>query len=414
MLSTYCDAMLLRGDLRHCVTMHPSGCFSRREADRQNQKALRNLSVAFTKDGINYFTLGKELAQAGPKAVDLTFSYNMTTGGVSHKEWVACDCDAASHCYSKSRCDALAHYGRIPSVPDSLVMPDIGYGHSSSTRSMVRFMATQEPFMLDAFLRVFRATCATADGFFVDSGANEGMWTLLAAALGCSAIAIEPQPQCHKSIATSLEANHLSAHMLNALLAPDNVTVMIDTSKPCFGGYQGLNAEPKTPPRSQSLVAVHSMRLDQLPQLTTTTSRIELWHVDVEGAEVMVLRSAAGLFARNKIKRVMVELAHHHWFKYGIASMDEGYAELRTIFHGWHCVWACNGSPFPWTPLTRLGVLRCATPWTNWSDLGWGLFDVFCVAPGAESETYQGERKSGSRAQRRAGRGRGTGRELSR
>ena len=128
----------------------------------------------------------------------------------------------------------------------------------------------------------------------------------------------------------------------------------------------------------------------------------------------MVLRSAAGLFARNKIKRVMVELAHHHWFKYGIASMDEGYAELRTIFHGWHCVWACNGSPFPWTPLTRLGVLRCATPWTNWSDLGWGLFDVFCVAPGAESETYQGERKSGSRAQRRAGRGRGTGRELSR
>lgn len=86
MLSTYCDAMLLRGDLRHCVTMHPSGCFSRREADRQNQKALRNLSVAFTKDGINYFTLGKELAQAGPKAVDLTFSYNMTTGGVSHAE----------------------------------------------------------------------------------------------------------------------------------------------------------------------------------------------------------------------------------------------------------------------------------------------------------------------------------------
>ena len=106
--------MQVRDDLRHCVTMHPSGCFSRREADRQNQKALRNLSVAFTRDGINYFTLGKELAQAGPKAVDLTFSYNMTTGEVSHAEWVACDCDAASHCYSKSRCDALAHYGRIP------------------------------------------------------------------------------------------------------------------------------------------------------------------------------------------------------------------------------------------------------------------------------------------------------------
>ena len=49
---------------------------------------------------------------------------------------------------------------------------------------------------------VLRSTCAAAGGLgqrratFVDSGANEGFWSLLAAQLGCDVIAVEPQPAC--------------------------------------------------------------------------------------------------------------------------------------------------------------------------------------------------------------------------
>ena len=37
----------------------------------------------------------------------------------------------------------------------------------------------------------------------------------------------------------------------------------------------------------------------------------------------------------------------------------------------------------PWTTVARHEVY-CAPPWNEHSDLGWGLFDVYCVAPGVD------------------------------
>ena len=108
-----------------------------------------------------------------------------------------------------------------------------------------------------------------------------------------------------------------------------------------------------------------------------------LWHLDVEGAEIPVLRSAAKLFADRRIDRVLFEITLKRWGQFGIGGKKEGLDELRRLFSGWTCTWACNGRPFPWAPVPRHQVY-CGRPWNIHSDLGWGLFDVFCVAPGID------------------------------
>ena len=94
------------------------------------------------------FSISRELALP-------TKPMELDTDRASWK-WVGCDCSAASPCFSRSRCDALATHRRVPSVPLSLRMPDL-----PSTRAMVRWMGTNEPFMVDAITSILRNACAT-------------------------------------------------------------------------------------------------------------------------------------------------------------------------------------------------------------------------------------------------------------
>ena len=139
------------------------------------------------------------------------------------------------------------------------------------------------------------------------------------------------------------------------------------------------------PGRDRNAAARHrwirSFRIDDLDELKDPRTFVALWHLDVEGAEIPVLRSAVKLFATRRIERILFEVSLKRWGRFGIASKQAGLNELRAIFAGWTCTYACNGRPFPWTPVPRFQVY-CAPPWNEHSDLGWGLFDVYCVAPG--------------------------------
>ena len=315
-----------------------------------------------------FFSLSKELALP-------TKPMELDTDRIPRK-WVGCDCSAASPCFSQARCDALATHRRVPSVPLALRMPDL-----PGTRSMVRWMGTNEPFMVDAITSILRVACASPGAVFVDSGMNEGMWTILGAHFRCHTIGVEPQPQCIPPVLAALDHNGLGARVINAFLAPNPMTATIDTFAPCHGGFQP-NALARTPrdstPRHKQ---VASSRLDELEELRDPNTFVALWHLDVEGAEIPVLRSAAKLFSARRIKRVLFEVSLRRWGKFGIASKQAGLDELSALFAGWTCTWACNGRPFPWKPVERRAVY-CAPPWNEHSDLGWGLFDVFCVAPG--------------------------------
>ena len=315
---------------------------------------------------VNYFSLSAELALP-TKPMEFN---------ADRRVWAPCDCNVTSPCFSKSRCDALKTQRRVPSVPATLLMPDV-----AGVRAMVRWVGTNEPFMVDAISTILRDACAAPGAIFIDSGMNEGSWTVLGAHFKCRAIGIEPQPQCIPPAKMALDHNRLSARIINALLAPTPTTASIDVSRPCFGGLQPMESNrPKSVPARHARV-VKSVRLDALDEFKDPNAYVALWHLDVEGAEIPVLRSAAKLFANHKIQRVIFEITFKRWGRFGIQSKQQGLNELRQLFRGWTCTWACNGRPFPWASVSRR-ELYCARPWNEHSDLGWGLFDVFCVAPG--------------------------------
>ena len=114
------------------------------------------------------------------------------------------------------------------------------------------------------------------------------------------------------------------------------------------------------------------MPLATLDELVPSGRVIELWHLDVEGAELAALRSARRLLAENRIRRVMFEIDSMQRWRLNIQDkrrIDETLAEVSAIFEAWNCISSCDGLPtrlpthFAWG-----GRSRCA--------------NMFCVAPG--------------------------------
>ena len=91
--------------------------------------------------------------------------------------------------------------------------------------------------------------------------------------------------------ATGLKVNGLSARIINAILAPSPTTLHVDTSKLCFGGFQGSG--PGHNQSGERYAQVASLRLDDLAGLRDEGASVVLWHLDVEGAEILVLRPRA-------------------------------------------------------------------------------------------------------------------------
>ena len=92
----------------------------------------------------------------------------------------------------------------------ALRMPD-------SAHRIVDYMIHREAFMFDLIGSILQSSCPPlgsnetmlpAPVLFVDSGAHEGMWSLLAGAMGCHVISVEPQPGCVDAIRNAMELNH--------------------------------------------------------------------------------------------------------------------------------------------------------------------------------------------------------------
>ena len=147
-----------------CNTKHSLGCFTSQQARKANER--RPLGLVEMRGGVSFFSLSKELALPA-KPVELNTD-------LVPWAWVSCDCDPASPCFSQSRCEALSTHGQVVSVPRKLLMPDL-----AGSRTMVRWMGTNEPFMVDAITAVLRAACTIPEqqqqrAFVIDSGMNEG------------------------------------------------------------------------------------------------------------------------------------------------------------------------------------------------------------------------------------------------
>lgn len=148
----------------------------------------------------------------------------------------------------------------------------------------------------------------TAGGVFVDVGANEGYFSIIAGLAGARVLAIEPQARLLPVIRRNLELNNLK----NVVV--ENVAISDHAGKDTFylapstnPGSSGLIRSTKYPLPSQE---VRLVTLEHLLSQHNITN-IDFLKVDVEGFEHEVVFGSPTIFTNHRVKRFFIELHPH-------------------------------------------------------------------------------------------------------
>lgn len=125
---------------------------------------------------------------------------------------------------------------------------------------------------------------------FVDVGANAGVYSLWAADLGATVVAVEPSRRASQWLRRNIELNGLSFTVIEAALTDFEGTVAFDSSGDTVGHIGGPEIVPAT-----TLDAVIGQR------------RAEGVKIDVEGFERLVLGGARAALSEQRIGCIQLE-----------------------------------------------------------------------------------------------------------
>jgi FkbM family methyltransferase len=227
---------------------------------------------------------------------------------------------------------------------------------SAEAKPQADWVMSHEKAIFKEMLSVCHENCRNR-GIFVDSGANDGLWSLIAAAYGCKVYAVEPQLRCLELLSAAHIENDLQVELVNAILSAEHFQVEVSTDE-CSGTTQyfsnGLTGDmwgkdDMHVPIADAKKKVFSTSLDHL---IGPVGQVEMWHIDTEGAEIGVLKSALNLFTGRRIKRVIMEWTPEKWGEFGV-SQEDGVKLAKFIFDSpdWDCI--CiqprTSAPFDWS-----------------------------------------------------------------
>jgi FkbM family methyltransferase len=159
---------------------------------------------------------------------------------------------------------------------------------------------------------------------FVDVGANVGYFSLLAASRGADVIAFEPDPEC----CVQLDANAL----INGYA--------IDARRLAISDEKGESTLYLAPAENRGGSSLKTGKGPSLPVPTDTLDaqldgrKPTLVKIDVEGAEVRVLRGARALLSSNAPPDIICEVSEFSLKELG-SSKDELFALMAE--HGFAC-----------------------------------------------------------------------------
>lgn len=219
-----------------------------------------------------------------------------------------------------------------------------------------------------AMIRLARAVLPR-DGVFVDVGAHVGLHTLAIAAHiaeGGAAVAFEPHPLNHGLLLHNLEQNHLRHVVAENLGLADAAATLTGTSRPGVGNWSLAS-------HGEYRFEVQLVRLDDYWR-DHPLPRLDLMKIDVEGAEVRMLRGA-----RKTIERfhpLIVFEVCPSWLAKMQTSPAELFAEL--IDHGYRIHPLPQGA-IAWERQVTLGDL---------AGLGAGAFTNLVAVPPKSSKLH--------------------------
>jgi FkbM family methyltransferase len=150
--------------------------------------------------------------------------------------------------------------------------------------------------------------CLTPGDVFVDLGANEGYFTVLASQLVGPqgiVIAIEPQSRLQSVITANLEANNCrNVRVVKAVVSSKTQKVSLALASATNNGSSSLFKHTKYPlPREE----VQSFTLGDL-FASIEVKRCDLLKMDIEGAEYDALTGAHELLKRGIIRNMTIEV----------------------------------------------------------------------------------------------------------
>lgn len=176
-----------------------------------------------------------------------------------------------------------------------------------------------------AIVRLARAVLPR-DGVFIDVGANVGIHTLAIAhhvSQGGAVVAFEPHPVNHRLLLHNLEQNHLHHVVAENFGLAEAAATLTGTGR-ADGGNWSLAS------RGDYCFEVRLLRLDDYLR-EHPLPRLDLMKLDVEGAELRVLRGARRTIER--FRPLIVFEVCPSW----LAKMHTGVAELfaELVDHGY-------------------------------------------------------------------------------
>jgi FkbM family methyltransferase len=199
----------------------------------------------------------------------------------------------------------------------------------------------------DAVIQRLARAVLPRDGVFVDVGANVGLHTLAIAAHvaeGGAVVAFEPHPLNHRWLVHNRDQNHLRHVVAENLGLADSATTLTGTAKPGGGNWSLAS-------RGDHHFEVRLVRLDDYWR-DHPLPRLDLMKIDVEGAEVRVLRGARQTIAR--FRPMIVFEVCPSWLTRMQTSVTELFAEL--VGHG-YSIHPLPGRQIAWDRPVKVGDL---------------------------------------------------------
>ena len=156
---------------------------------------------------------------------------------------------------------------------------------------------------------------------FVDVGANEAYFTVMAAKRCQRVIAVEPQPRLQSVIKANLELNdcqNVTVYECVISDQPGELELFLSSDR-----NTGSTSVKQTTRYPQAKIKVEAKTL---PQILNGVERVDLLKLDVEGAEYDIILGSPDTFKSGIIKRMALEI-------HPKALKPEQIAEIRTFLN---------------------------------------------------------------------------------
>ena len=221
--------------------------------------------------------------------------------------------------------------------------------HPSSINYVLE--SVQETAVSEVFLPIAAACAASSPQLVIDMGTNEGMYSMAAAALGCTLLTFDPQAMCidifKRALLTFQENSglHQRVYALSAAAsaAASTLEASIDSCHGCYmtDGSISCKGFQKSAGAWKRKSTIDSVNVSAVVE-ALGFSEVLLLHVDTEGHEISVLRGLETRLLSRSIKNIIVETRPLVW-----ASHDDAW--LRSVLEraGYKCWQLFNSNPFP-------------------------------------------------------------------